>query len=344
MTFHTKKTSLLLAVIFAFTANAVFAEALRELAEKRNIHFGAAVNQRAFQSDEAYTAWLARECNIITAENAMKWSRLRPSQETYDFKAADAMVDFAEKNNMRVRGHTLVWHQMLPPWLTEGEWSRDELIALLREHIFTVATHYRGRVWAWDVVNEAVKDDASMRDSFWLKGIGPDYVEMAFRWAREADPDALLFYNDFVAEGGAKPSTVIHDYVQAMQAKGVPIDGVGLQLHLNAENPFRAWHLQQAVQRFAALNLEVHFTEIDVRLPLPATERMLNRQAWIYRNLMKITLEEPACTTMVLWGLTDKYSWVPNFFDGKGSALIIDPQYQPKPAYTALSKAFGQNF
>ncbi|MDQ1256265.1 MAG: endo,4-beta-xylanase, partial [Candidatus Hydrogenedentes bacterium] len=179
---------------------------LRDLAEARGKRIGVAVNAGALEHDPVYRRMVGREFNVITPENAMKHGPLCPAPGEYDFTAGDAIVSFAEEHGMRVRGHTLVWHNQLPQWLTEGDYSRDELCGLLREHIQTLVQHYRGKVFAWDVVNEALDENGSLRKTIWLERIGPEYIVWAFRWAREADPDALLFYNDYEHEGGGKRS------------------------------------------------------------------------------------------------------------------------------------------
>ena len=309
---------------------------LRSLAQARGIQIGAAVAAGPLRSEPLYAQTLAREFSMLTPENAMKFGPLHPGRERYDFSDADAIVDFAEAHDMRVRGHTLVWHNQLPPWLTAGKWTREELIEILREHIMTVVGHYRGRVVAWDVVNEAVADDGSLRDTIWLRGIGPQYIDMAFRWAHEADPDALLFYNDYGGEGRGRKSDAIYALVKDLLQRGVPIHGVGLQMHVAL-----GWHpkpqdVAANMERLAALGLEVHITEMDVRIKSPATEEELAAQARIYRDMLEVCLSAENCKAFVLWGFTDRHSWIPQFFRGWGSGLIFDSSYQPKPAYDAL--------
>ena len=199
----------------------------------------------------------------------------------------------------------------------------------------TVVGRYRGRILAWDVVNEAVSDNnGQMRtDSFWHQRIGPEYIAMAFQFAREADPNAILYYNDYSAEGSGAKSDAVFNLVSGLVSQGVPIDGVGWQMH--QINPFR---IQQAhrtnAQRLGSLGLEVSITEMDVRISLPTTAQELSEQALAYRDLVEFCLAQPNVKTLVTWGFTDKYSWIPGFFSGFGDALIFDMNYQPKPAYT----------
>jgi endo-1,4-beta-xylanase len=306
------------------------------------LRIGAAVDMSPFRNESIYTQTLGREFNILVAENAMKFDAMHPAQNTYNFTDADALVAYAEANNMAVRGHTLVWHSQIPGWLTGGNFTRDQVIAIMRDHIMTVVGRYRGRILAWDVVNEAVSDNnGQMRtDSFWNQRIGPEYIAMAFRFAREADPNAILYYNDYSAEGSGAKSDAVFNLVSGLLNQGVPIDGVGWQMH--QINPFR---IQQAhrtnAQRLGSLGLEVSITEMDVRISLPTTAQELSEQALAYRDLVEFCLAQPNVKTLVTWGFTDKYSWIPGFFSGFGDALIFDMNYQPKPAYNSMLSALG---
>jgi len=290
-----------------------------------------------FRNESIYTETLRREFNMLVAENAFKWDAMRPSRTGFNFTDTDALVAFAEANNMQVRGHTLVWHSQLPGWLTGGNFTRDEVIAILREHISMVVGRYRGRILAWDVVNEAIDDgNGQLRtSSFWYQRIGPDYIGMAFQFAREADPAAILYYNDYSAEGLGTKSDAVYNLVSNLVNQGVPIDGVGWQMH--QINPFR---IQQAhrtnAQRLAALGLEISITEMDVRISLPTSAQELQEQALAYRDVTEFCLAQSNCKAIVTWGFTDKYSWIPGFFNGFGDALLFDVNYQPKPAYFAI--------
>ncbi len=330
---------LLLALSLTIVAEA---HTLRDAAAARGLRVGAAVNMNPFRNEPIYTQTLGREFNILVAENAMKFDAMHPAQNTYNFTDADALVAYAEANNMAVRGHTLVWHSQIPGWLTGGNFTRDQVIAIMRDHIMTVVGRYRGRIAAWDVVNEAVSDNNGQlrTDSFWHQRIGPEYIAMAFQFAHEADPDAKLYYNDYSAEGSGAKSDAVFNLVSGLVNQGVPINGVGWQMH--QINPFR---IQQAhrtnAQRLASLGLEVSITEMDVRISLPTTAQELNEQALAYRDVVEFCLSQPNVKTLVTWGFTDKYSWIPGFFSGFDDALIFDMNYQPKPAYSAMLSALG---
>jgi endo-1,4-beta-xylanase len=314
---------------------------LRSLAEKRGIYIGAAVAVGPLRNEPLYRRTAEREFNMIVAENAFKWSSLRPSRTKFDFKEADFLVKFAAANKMKLRGHTLVWHRQLPKWLTEGNFTRDETIALLKEHIQTLVGRYRGKIDAWDVVNEAIDDRTGKfrTDSFWHRRLGADYIKLAFEFARAADPDAALYYNDYSAETMNAKSDGVYELLRELKNEGVKIDGVGWQMH--EIDGFRIGPEHRAnAKRLAALGLELSITEMDVRIKLPATPEALRRQADAYRDAADFCLAEPACKALVLWGLTDKHSWIPKEFKETGDALIFDRFYRPKPAFAALFEAF----
>lgn len=315
---------------------------LRGWADEHNLHIGTAVGMQPFNSDEEYTEVLAEEFNMLTAENAMKWNPLRPNRDAFNFNNADALVDFAEDNEMAVRGHTLVWHSQLPGWLTNGTWSREELIDILDEHITTVVERYAGQVQAWDVVNEAIDDNGNLRQNIWLDTIGEEYIALAFEMAHAADPDAQLYYNDYNIAGSNAKSDAVYALVSDLIDDGVPIDGVGFQAHLSTEyGAPSASDLAANMQRFGDLGLQVAITELDVRIPLPASSQELSEQADIYRRMLNACLDATNCSTFTMWGFTDRYSWVPDTFEGEGAALIFDEEYTPKPAYDALQEALA---
>lgn len=316
----------------------VAAAGLRDLAQAASIRFGTAVDVEALNTDAAYAQLLAREFNLVTPENAMKFSVVHPERERYDFTQADTLVAFAEAHAMQVNGHVLVWHQQLPDWLTQGQFSRDELKTILREHIQTLVTRYRGRVASWDVAAEAVGEDGHSRDTFWSRGIGPDYLALAFRWAHEADPQAHLRYNDYGGEGAGAKADGIYRLVADLRRQGVPIHGVGLQMHVSPDDTPPTKDLRANLQRLAALGLATHISEMDVMLPVPASRANLKKQAALYRDTLKVCLAQPQCLSFSTWGTTDRYSWIPEYFPGKGAALLFGEDGQPKPAYDSVRK------
>jgi endo-1,4-beta-xylanase len=311
-------------------------EPLRGLAEKHNLLIGAAIAPRHLDGDERYGEILAREFNSLTAENAMKFGNLVREEGVYDFREADRIMEFARRHGMPVRGHTLTWHMQTPGWLTEEWFSAEELEEILRRHIHTVAGRYRGRIRSWDVVNEAFNDDGTLRDTIWLRAMGPEYIAKTFRWAHEADPDAFLFYNDYGAEGMNPKSDAVYDLARRLLEAGVPIHGVGLQMHLVLGASPPPGRIAENMRRLAGLGLQVAVTEMDVRIRKPVTGEKLLEQASVYAEILKVVLEEERCGELTLWGFTDRHSWIPSWFPEADAGLIFDREFAPKPAYWRL--------
>jgi endo-1,4-beta-xylanase len=304
---------------------------LRLAAARHDLSIGAAVRPEYFSQGD-YARTLSTQFDMITAENAMKFESTQPAEGHFDFRKGDQIIDFARKHNMTVRGHALVWHNQVAKWVTEDRCKDAERI--LKAHIAGVAGHFKGKIIAWDVVNEALEDDGSMRDTFWHRCAGPDYIEEAFRWAHEADPAAKLFYNDYNIEYAGAKAEAAFKLVSDLNNKGVPIHGIGLQMHLD-RMPSDVF-LANYMKRFDDIGMEVHVTEMDVRLPMPLQARDVAMQTEAYRMVMRRCLEAPNCKAFVTWGVTDRYSWIPDFFKGTGSALLFDEQYRPKPAFRAV--------
>jgi endo-1,4-beta-xylanase len=246
------------------------------------------------------------------------------------------MLTFAEANGIAMRGHTLAWHRQLAPWLTNGNWTAEEARALLVEHINTVVGHYKGRIGVWDVVNEAVNDSGALRPSFYARAIGPDYIALAFRTAAAADPQAQLYYNDYNIEGINQKSDSVYKMVKALRAAGVPIHGVGFQGHFIVDDLPPAESMRANFARFADLGLKIQFTEVDIRMRLPATAELVESQAEDYRTVFEVCTQTPDCNAVVMWGVTDKDSWIPQTFRGMGDALLFNLRLEPKPAYFAV--------
>jgi endo-1,4-beta-xylanase len=267
----------------------------------------------------------------------MKWEVVQPERNRYDFTEADKLVAFARAHNQKVRGHTLVWHNQLPAWLTQGTWTKQELRRILRNHVKTEVRHFKGKIWAWDVVNEAIDDNAQLRDDFWLQNLGPGYIADAFRWAHRADPKAILFYNDYNIEGINAKSDRVLALVRQLQKKGVPIQGVGVQGHLSTEYDLPN-DMQANLHRFGKRGLRTAVTEADVRITLPVSPAERLAQSAGYSYMLQSCLLERSCISFTVWGFTDKYSWVPATFPGEGSANIYTEKYEAKAAYEALRR------
>jgi endo-1,4-beta-xylanase len=347
-------------------------QSLREAARASGLLIGTAVRP-AQLSEAAYASTLAREFNMLEPEDALKWEVVHPEPQAFDFSQADQIVDFATRNGMKVRGHTLVWHQQNPKWLTEGKYPSSELAQILEKHIKTVVGHYRSKVFAWDVVNEAFDElqPGTLRSTIWRDQPGIaiatsreprassnlarselaalssqpsySYIERCFRWAHEADPQALLFYNEAEAEVMNPKSDAIYAMVRDFRQRGVPIDGVGFQMHI-AKLHADVASISANIHRFTALGVQVHITEMDVALPVDANgdarAEDLQRQADIYRQIANACLPHPGCTAIQTWGFTDKYSWIGSHSKHtQGAALPFDRNYRAKPAYEALRNA-----
>lgn len=310
---------------------------LRQLAKSTGVRIGTAVDTSALEADETYRSLVAQQFNSVTPENVMKWEVVQPERSRYDFTEADKLVAFARANKQKVRGHTLVWHSQLPAWLTSGTWTKRELRSILREHIRTEAGHFRGKIWAWDVVNEAFNEDGTLRDSLWLRTLGPSYIADSFRWAHQADPKALLFYNDYNIEGINAKSDAVYDLVKELRADGVPIHGVGVQGHLSTDYDLPT-DMPGNLHRFGKLGLRTAVTEADVRITLPSSAAERLAQSAGYSYMLQSRLLERRCVSFTVWGFTDKYSWVPNTFPGEGDANIYTEDYEAKAAYEALRR------
>jgi endo-1,4-beta-xylanase len=333
---------------------------LREAAAAQGLYIGAAASADEYGPPDLlmnpnYAGLLSSQYSELEPGNAMKWDVTQPTQTTYNFQPGDELVAFAQANNMRVRGHNLCWFTQFPSWLAPYAASATpaEMSTLLQNHINAEVTHFKGEVFAWDVVNEAFNDPTGsavpgLRDSIWYDqpGIGltgTGYIEQALQWAHEADPNALLFYNDYNIEGPGPKFTAVYNMVQDFVQRGVPINGVGFEMHVSNEYYPSAAGLAQNLQQLAALGIQVHITEMDVRLPVGsnglASAADLQTQAQIYQSILTVCLQQPNCTAFQVWGVSYNDSWIPSVFPGYGAALPFDFNYQPTPAFNALLAA-----
>ncbi|WP_436524588.1 endo-1,4-beta-xylanase [Actinoplanes sp. HUAS TT8] len=312
---------------------------LRAAAHGSGVRIGTAVDMAALAADAPYKTAVAHEFDTVTPENVMKWEAVEPQPGVYNWAPADQLVDFARKNGQLVRGHTLVWHSQNPAWLTEAAYTPAQLRTLLRKHIFDEVGHFKGRVWAWDVANEIFNEDGTLRDTIWLRALGPDYVADAFRWAHQADPKALLFLNDYNNEGVNAKSDAYYALTKRLRAAGIPVQGYGMQGHLGVQYGFPG-DVRENVLRFDKLGVKTAFTEVDVRMLLPTDTAKVQAQAEGFGLLLRACLIAKNCVSYTVWGFTDKYSWVPGVFAGEGSATPFDENLQPKPAYDTLRETF----
>jgi endo-1,4-beta-xylanase len=298
---------------------------LAAAANRTGRYFGAGVSSHKF-SDATYAAILDREFDVVTPENEMKLDATEPQQGRFVFTAADRVVDHALSRGKRVRGHTLLWHSGQPGWLQNL--SGAALRRAMLDHVTGVVSHYRGKIHSWDVVNEAFADGTAgaRRDSNFQR-TGDDWIEMAFRAARAADPGAKLCYNDYNIENWAHAKTrAVHRMVQDFRARGVPIDCVGVQSHFNSGNPVPA-DFRETLRNFADLGVDVQLTELDV-------EGSGQAQAESYRRVVQACYAVPRCTGITVWGIRDTDSW-----RASGTPLLFDGAGNRKPAYCAVLSA-----
>jgi len=299
-----------------------------------------------------YQQVLSAQFSSLTPENDMKWDAVHPAPDVYDFSSADALVAFAEANQQQVRGHTLLWHSQNPAWVTAASqtWTCDQARDVLEDHIRTVVGHFKGEIYEWDVANEIFQDTwdnggVRLRTEAnpFLRACADDpilLIEDAFRWAHEADPDAVLFLNDYNAEGINEKTDAYYALAQRMLADGVPLGGFGAQGHLSLLYGFDT-SIQANFERFAALGLKVAVTEADVRIPVLAgetgpTPEQVAVQAERYDAMLEACLNVTACSSFTVWGFPDANSWVPDVFPGEGWATIFEDDFTPKPAFDAM--------
>ena len=334
---------------------------------KGDFLIGAALNSAQFTEQDAHSAALVKaQFNTITPENVLKWERVHPQPGIYSFDLPDRYVAFGEKNHMFIVGHTLIWHNQTPKWVFQDDQGnpvdRETLLRRMHDHIHSVVGRYRGRINGWDVVNEALGEDGSLRQTPWLKIIGPDYLAKAFEFAHEADPQAELYYNDYNLENEAKLKGALA-LLQKLQAQGVPVAGVGIQGHYHMDAPTNE-QVDAAIFSFGKLGLKVMITELDVDvlplafqymgadvtlsgelqpklnpypqgLPDSVQQALAQRYAGLFRVFLK---QRGTLTRVTFWGVTDDDSWLNNW-PVKGRTnypLLFDRNAKPKPAFDAV--------
>ena len=361
----TRRIQTILALAFALSATALAQPALKDVF-KPYFRIGAAINRGVYYgTDPALVALVNAQFNTTTPENDMKWEVIQPGPDKFNFEPADKYVEFGQKNGMWIVGHCLVWHSQTPQWVfqdAEGKpLTRDALLKRMREHIFTIVGRYRGRVNGWDVVNEALNEDGTMRQSQWFKIIGEDFVAKAFEYAKEADPNAELYYNDYSLENEAKRNGAV-ELVKKLKAQGLKVTAIGTQHHDHMDTP-TVEQIDATIKAFKALGVKVCVTELDVDvlprrgrptadvstkaeaapdlnpytagLPDDMQQKLAQRYADIFAVFLK---HRDAITRVTFWGVTDRVSWLNNFpVRGRTNyPLLFDRQGKPKPAFDAV--------
>ncbi|MEN3325059.1 endo-1,4-beta-xylanase [Mariniflexile soesokkakense] len=327
-----------------------------------NFFIGVAINEnQILEMDSLETGLVSNQFNSITAENIMKSMFIHPSKDTFDFKMTDKYVGFGEKHNMFIHGHTLIWHSQLAPWFSMLKDSVS-MVTEMENHIKTIVSKYKGRIHSWDVVNEALNEDGTLRQSVFLKTVGEDYLSLAFKWASEVDPNTDLYYNDYNMTNAEKRNGAIK-LVKHIQEKGIKIDGIGMQGHWSLERP-SLQEIEKSILDYAALGVKVAITELDINvLPSPwelvgaevsqnfeGNEKMnpypksLHDSVQIklanrYQDIFKLFLKhQDKISRVTFWGVNDSQSWL-NDWPIKGRTnypLLFDKQHKPKKAYDSI--------
>ncbi len=326
---------------------------LKSLAAEKNIQLGNFAMPKLFD-EKPYTDILTSQFDLALADNQPNWhftdTDLRPSEKTFNFSRVDQVVEFAEKNNMDIEMHHYIWgeEKWLPNWLINGNYTKEQLMGLIKNHISTMGNRYKGRVLQWSVVNEAFTRDQHLYglNDWWADNIGDQsYIDQSFIWARQADPHSKLLLNDFNNESMNETSNAMYDYIKGAKQRGIPIDGIGMQMHIDGSHPPVKDEVVANMKRFGELGVKVYVTELDVNMnDVKADAKARDDiQSGIYYEMMRACIESEVCPSFSLLGITDKETWY-NYLPGtpNSSPLIFDANYKPKPAFYSLRQALLQ--
>jgi endo-1,4-beta-xylanase len=327
---------------------------LKQLASEHNLQLGNFAIYNHIYEDE-YKEILTNQFDFVLIDNTPNWSftdgGLRPTKDTYNFEQMDNIVEYANLYGMQIEAHHYVWgdEKWLPDWLKDGNYSPEELKQIIKEHILTVGTHYKGEIKQWTVVNEAFTRNMHLYDlrDWWTDSIGDmSYIDDTFIWAREADPDAILILNDFGNESINDVSNQMYDYIKEAKERGVPIDGIGMQMHIDGARPPLKENVIENMNRFAEIGVDVYVTEFDVNMNDLKGMKILKDivQANIYYDMLRACIESTTCHSFAYLGITDSETWY-NYMDGvtDASPLMFDREYKPKPAYYSTYKALAKD-
>lgn len=300
--------------------------------------FGTLYDNCCISKDSLYMqeTIIRKEFAIITNGNFFI-DLCHPLIDVYDFEKADSVNHFATDNNISIRGHSLIWYAHVPEWLEkQALTSRDSAIALLKNHIIKVVSHNKGIIKYWDVINEPIDDNGTLRKSFYENLLGPHYIDSALIWTHRADSSAELFINEYQIEFGGNKFDSLYVLAKRLLAEKIPLHGIGFQCHFRIDDQMNFRDMQKAIDRIAALGLRIHFTEIDIRAPdiiAPAVKIIQNSA---YKNITELLLKNSCCDAFIVWGLSDAHSWIPRQFKGWGNACLFDKYYLPKDTYRSV--------
>lgn len=303
---------------------------------------GAAVNTKYLKNNPAYRQLLLSQFKGITTENDLKFKAIHPMENKYEWDASDFLINFANENNLRVHGHTLIWHGSLPSWVIKFKGDSAQWETLMKNHIQTVVTRYKGRIASWDVVNEVFNDNGTLKKTIWLEKLGSGYISRAFIYAHQAAPDALLFLNDSANEASPEKRNAIIKLVMKLKKQGIPIHGIGMQMHTRLAQPNIG--ITMALKTAAATGLKVHISELDIRIrPFKYSDSsdklQANKYKFIFTEYNKI-IPKPQQFGITTWNLTDNDSWLNRSGKSLDWPLLFDRNYQPKNAFKAIIKSF----
>ncbi|MEI7422139.1 MAG: endo-1,4-beta-xylanase [Bacteroidetes bacterium] len=318
----------------------------KKLKEISTFPIGAAMSFSTFSNSSSLNI-VKEEFNSITCENAMKIAATQPTANGFDFSQADSIVAFSLRQGKRIHGHTLIWGNSLPSWVTNFKGDSLAWENLMKTRIQTMVTHFKGKVKSWDVVNEAFNDDGSLRrfalnssqkDNLWCQKLGFDFIARCFQYAHEADPDVMLFYNDYGQEYSSKKNSAIIAMVSEFKRRGIPIHGIGIQMHTNLERP--DLDIKNAIQIMASTGLIIHISELDISINKSQTlsqptDNLLEQQKQKYKSIAEYFKLVPSSQRygITMWGITDATTWISNDWP-----LLWDKNYGKKPAYSGFSE------
>ncbi|HTQ02582.1 MAG TPA: endo-1,4-beta-xylanase [Polyangiaceae bacterium] len=320
---------------------------------KAMVKMGTAVDTPIFLSNPLHNSIVAGEFAMITPANSMKMNLIQPTQGVFDYTDTDALVAFAQQNNLEFHGHPLIWHTQTPSWLTDGMFDHDDLLAIMYAQIDGLMGHYVGKFPYWDVVNEAVDEingTWTFRSTVWHDTIGDDFIDLAFNHAHMADPGAKLLYNDYnIEQKGNGKADYVFNMVSSMKSRGIPIDAVGFQGHYFIEPDGTTTNgvpdmqaIRDNMARYNDIGVDVQITECDFRIGLPLDDMKTQVQNKFYADLLQVCIDAPNCSHFTVWGLSDLDSWVPGTFPDYDYAHLWDKMLMPKPDYFAMSQVFAQ--
>lgn len=325
---------------------------LKSLAKEKGISLGNfAIYNHIYEKQ--YSDILTSQFDFVLADNTPNWyftdGGMRPSRTEYNFSQLDDIVKYGKENNMYVQSHHYVWgeEKWLPSWLKDGNYTPQEIKDIMKEHILTVGGHYKGQIKEWTVVNEAFTRNMhlyGLRD-WWTDAIGDDsYIDESFKWAREADPEAILIHNDFGNESINDVSNVMYEYIKSAKERGIPIDGIGMQMHIDGTHPPMKDEVISNMRRFAELGVGVYVTEFDVNMnDVIGTSKHRNEiEGNIYYEMMRACIESKVCHSFAFLGITDSETWYNYMNIPDARPLMFDKDYNPKPAYYGVKRALEE--